>query len=117
MSFRLLLTLVGYSLGMAFGQILFKIAAQKIAILPKSSSLIHYVNIYLLSGMLLYVVLTALWVWILRSSPLSRVYPFVALAFIFTPLLAHFQFSEKLTAGYFFGLALIVAGIVVLARQ
>jgi drug/metabolite transporter (DMT)-like permease len=117
MNFRLLLTLIGYSFGMACGQILFKVAAQKIALLPRSSSLIHYINVYLLAGMLLYVALTILWVWILRSSPLSRVYPFVALAFIFTPLLAHFQFSEKLTSGYFFGLALIVAGIVVLARQ
>ena len=108
--------MVSYSLGMACGQVLFKLAARSSLQVEGSSGLLAYINIYLLLGMALYVGLSVLWVWILRSIPLSKAYPFVALAFVFTPLLARLIFDEKLSSGYFVGLGFVAVGIIVIAR-
>ena len=43
---------------------------------------------FFVAAMLLYAALTLLWVWILTFTPLSYAYPFAALAFGMTPLLA-----------------------------
>ena len=41
-------------------------------------------NGYFFVAVILYAALTVLWVWILSFTPLSRAYPFVALAFALT---------------------------------
>jgi len=117
MTLRFILILIVYSLGMACGQILFKLAAKSIQGGGLEPSILSYINVYLILGVGLYFGLTVLWVWLLRFVPLSEAYPFVALAFIFTPLLATFIFGEKLSLNYFGGLALIACGILVIARQ
>ena len=55
-------------------------------------------NGYFLGAVLLYAALTVLWVWILTFTPLSRAYPFVALAFALTPLLGALVFAEPISA-------------------
>jgi drug/metabolite transporter (DMT)-like permease len=117
MTLRFVLILIVYSIGMACGQILFKLAARSIQSGESQPSIYSYVNVYLILGLGLYFGLTVLWVWLLRFVPLSEAYPFVALAFIFTPLLATFIFNEKLSLSYFGGLTLIACGILVIARQ
>ncbi|QOL50926.1 EamA family transporter [Massilia litorea] len=116
MTNSLILTMIFYSLGMAGGQLLFKLAAMHLAQRTPASSVISYLNVYLVSGLFLYGLLTMLWVWILRSVPLSKAYPFVALSFVFTPMLSKFVLGEQLSPGYFAGLALIAAGVVVIVR-
>jgi drug/metabolite transporter (DMT)-like permease len=51
-------------------------------------------NLYLLSPLVLYGALSLFYVWILTFTPLSRAYPFVALAFALTPVLAAWLFGE-----------------------
>lgn len=62
-------------------------------------------------ALLLYGTATLLWVYLLRTVPLSKAYPFVALGFIAIPALAYFIFGEKLNISYMFGTGLIVFGI------
>jgi drug/metabolite transporter (DMT)-like permease len=52
-----------------------------------------------------------LWVWILSFTPLSRAYPFVALAFALTPLLAGSLFGETISLRLIIGLLLILGGL------
>ena len=52
-----------------------------------------------------------LWVWILSFTPLSRAYPFVALAFALTPLLAGLLFGETISLHLIIGLLLILGGL------
>ena len=88
--------LVAYAAGMAGGQMLFKAAALRY--LPdgtateRAFSLVF--NAYFLGAVALYVALTVLWVWLLTFIPLSRAYPFVALAFAITPLLGGHGFRR-----------------------
>jgi drug/metabolite transporter (DMT)-like permease len=109
--------LFAYAGGMAGGQLLFKAAALRYASeAPLGERLLSLVqNVYFLAAIVLYVALTVLWVWILTFTPLSRAYPFVALAFAMTPLLAGFAFGEAVTARLMIGIGFILGGLLLVA--
>jgi hypothetical protein len=56
-------------------------------------------NRYFFVALILYARLTVLWVWILSFTPLSRAYPFLALAFALKPALGCLVFAEPLRYG------------------
>jgi drug/metabolite transporter (DMT)-like permease len=118
MSDRLSLTQIAvlctYVAGMVGGQVLFKLAALRFA---GDASLAERVlallqNWVFLLAMVLYLVLAFAWVWILTFTPLSRAYPFVALAFAVTPVLASVLFAEPLTIRLAIGIAVILCGLI-----
>lgn len=102
--------LVLYAAGMAGGQILFKIAALRAtgapALIP---ALILNPPFWL--AIALYGGLTVLWVWLLTRIPLAYAYPFMMLAFVFTPVLSALLLGERLSWGYALGALLIVGGL------
>jgi drug/metabolite transporter (DMT)-like permease len=108
-----ILLLAGYAAGMAGGQILFKLASQRLT--PGGKLVDHLLelsgNAYFLAAVCLYGVLAIAWVWILSFTPLSRAYPFVALAFAITPLLGAWLFVEPITARLLIGIAVILVGL------
>jgi drug/metabolite transporter (DMT)-like permease len=109
--------LVLYALAMSLGQVLFKLAADH----AKSDSAGFFAGLlgswYFYVSVGLYALLTVVWIWLLTRLPLSRAYPFVVLAFVFTPVLAMLLFDERLGLRYFVSLALIVAGLALLASD
>src|SRR5690242_7347384 len=108
------LLLLLYAGGMAAGQLLFKSAALRYGAGAGEfgDRLIGlFQNAYFLAALLLYAALAIFWVWVLSFTSLSRAYPFVALAFAVTPLLAGFVFGEALSLRLFVGLALILCGL------
>jgi drug/metabolite transporter (DMT)-like permease len=110
--------LVAYALGMVGGQMLFKLAALQIpregAAFDRAFSLAR--NGYFLMALAAYFLLALLWVWILSFTPLSRSYPFAALAFVFTPLLGGLLFGEPLSARLLAGIVAIACGLLLVAR-
>lgn len=60
----------------------------------------------------LYAASTLLWVYVLRTLPLSRAYMVMALAFVLVPLASAFVFHERISANMIVGSLLVVAGIV-----
>ncbi len=105
--------LVGYAVAMAFGQILFKIAALRVgatgSLGERLTALAH--NGYFAVSVVLYAALTVVWVWILTFTPLSRAYVFVALSFIMTPFFAAAVFGEPISIRLVIGIGLIVGGL------
>lgn len=102
-------------LGLAIGQILFKVSA---AAATESGTFFSYkAATALLAAMCLYGVTSLAWVWVLQKIELGRVYPLMALAFILVPLGSHFVFGERFHIQYFVGMTFIVVGIVVVARS
>ncbi|QJP15001.1 hypothetical protein G3545_15900 [Starkeya sp. ORNL1] len=102
-----------YALGMAGGQMLFKLAALRTAGAGLAERLPQLLaNGFFLAALALYFALSVVWVWILGFTPLSRAYPFVALAFAITPLLGAFAFSEPLSARLVGGIAMILLGLI-----
>ena len=109
--------LAGYALAMAGGQLLFKLAAARFAGAGSFAERLLglFFNGYFLLAVTLYVALTVLWVWILSFTPLARAYPFVALAFVLTPVLAAVVFGEALAWRLAGGIALILGGLLLVA--
>lgn len=107
----------GYAVAMSAGQLLFKAAAQLGATGGSLTGQLVAIaaNGYFVTAVLLYVALTLLWVWLLTFTALSYAYPFAALAFGLTPLLAGAVFGDPVSLRLLFGCALIVAGVIVIA--
>lgn len=64
----------------------------------------------------LYGAATLLWIHVLRTADLGRVYPLMALSFVLVPLAGWHFFAERLTVQHAVGMALIVLGVVVIGR-
>lgn len=112
------LLLLTFTLALAVGQLLFKRvagglagasgaadAAWRIALTPS-----FYIALSLYAGS------TLLWIWILTRVPLSQAYPWTAAAIALVPLLAVLVFGEQVRPAYWLGIALIMAGIIVIQR-
>ena len=96
------------------GQVLFK----KAAISGEGDGLIGmFLNPWMFTALCLYGAATMLWVWILRTTPLSFAYPFVALGFIFVPAAASVFFAEELSWRYGLGCAMIIGGILTISTS
>ena len=105
--------LVAYAAGMAGGQLLFKAAALR---MPAEGTMVERLaalaqNGYFLAALALYLALSLLWVWLLRVTPLSRAYLFVALSFVLVPLAAAAAFEEPLSARFVLGAVLTICGL------
>lgn len=97
-------------LALAVGQILFKLAARGLA---GTEPLVQQilVNHYLWIALAVYGVATAFWIGLLREIPLHIAYPFVALAFLFVPVLGHWVLDEPLRWQSLVGALVIVVGV------
>ena len=92
---------------MSAGQLLFKMAANSYGTANVGTGerlLALFCNPYFLSALVLYTGLASF-------TPLSRAYPFVALAFALTPLLAGSLFGEAISLRLIIGLLLILGGL------
>ena len=97
-------------LALSVGQILFKLAARGLA---GTEPLIHQVlgNHYLWIALAVYGIATAFWIGLLRQIPLHIAYPFVALAFLFVPILGFWFLNEPLRWQSLLGALVIVVGV------
>lgn len=109
--------LVTYAAAMAGGQLLFKMAALQGAGAGRLGERMagFLLNRYFFIAIVVYATLTVLWVWILTFTPLSRAYPFVALAFALTPALGGLVFAEPMSFRLVIGIVLILCGLFIIA--
>jgi drug/metabolite transporter (DMT)-like permease len=113
---RQLLDLLSFPVTMAVGQILFKRAALQITPGTGGSWLLEVARLPTMwAAVALYAGATLLWVRILTSVPLSRAYPFAALAFVLVPAAGYLFFQEQITIRYAVGVTFIVIGVVIAA--
>jgi multidrug transporter EmrE-like cation transporter len=68
-------------------------------------------------GVLIYVVSTVIWLLVLARADLSYAYPFVSLGFVATALYGFCVLHEPIGAGRLGGIALIVCGVLLIARS
>jgi undecaprenyl phosphate-alpha-L-ara4N flippase subunit ArnE len=111
-----ILGLLTVALILGGGQMLFKMAAERLVIGqgPVAFAL-SFVTRLMLAALALYGVATVLWVYLLNGLPLSRAYPFIGLVFAFVPLLSWLVFRDALDIRYVLGLALMLAGLYLVA--
>jgi drug/metabolite transporter (DMT)-like permease len=101
----------------AVGQLMFKSAASQWKFDGLTwASVAGFLSPLMIAALALYAVATVLWVFVLRTVPLSAAYAVYALAFLVVPLLAHFVLDEPLSPNVLIGGVIIVAGILVAVR-
>jgi len=110
--------LLAYSVALAGGQVLFKLAALRFSPAARWSDnlLALALNPYLVLAIVLYALLSAVWVWVLTFVPLSTAYPFVALTFVLTVASGALLFGEAVTLRLVLGGLMIIAGLIVITR-
>lgn len=96
------------------GQILFKLVGQKLA--SGGAILSAPVLGTMAVAVVIYGAATLLWVYVLKTVPLTKAYPFMALSFVVVPALSVAMLSERVTPQYAIGSALIVAGVILAVR-
>ena len=107
--------LVTYAAGMAAGQSLFKAAALRLGDgHPLSTRALLLQDAPFIGAIVLYAALSVLWLWLLTFTPLSRAYPFAAVAFALTPVLGALVFAEPPPTRLLVGIAVIACGILCL---
>lgn len=105
--------LVTVALLLALGQILFK----KAALAGNAAGLVAVLlNPWTVAALVVYAAATALYLQVLRETPLSLAYPFIALGFVFVPVAAWSLLGEALHWRHLAGAGLIIAGIALAAR-
>jgi undecaprenyl phosphate-alpha-L-ara4N flippase subunit ArnE len=114
MSLRSFLLCALCVLMLAVGQLMFKSAATQWKFDGLTwASAAGFLSPLMTAALALYAVATVLWVFVLRTVPLSAAYAVYALAFLIVPLLAHFVLDEPLSPKVLVGGIIIVAGILV----
>jgi len=101
-------------LGLSMGQVAFKYAANSLN--QTQSIFAPKTLIILIIALLIYGITTIAWIIILRSVELGKIYPIMALAYIFVPLASLIFFKERFSINYYLGVILIMIGIVVTFR-
>lgn len=97
------------------GQVILRILAQEISTPVTIDTVLRIVfNPLLIAALAMYTTTMIMWLWILRQVPLRQAYPFVALTFVFVPLIEFAIWHQRPTLSHAFGTALIVAGLVII---
>ena len=96
-------------LGISSGQILFKLAAVRIDPQRLIGSALG--NLWLWIAFFVYGVATLVWVHVLRTAPLSRVYPLFALAFVIVPVFEALFIGVPVRRQAVLGGLFVVAGV------
>jgi drug/metabolite transporter (DMT)-like permease len=111
--FWLWILLIAFPVGVGAGQVMLKLAAQKLKLGLHPALLLDPL---LVGAVGLYGALGVVWIFILREIPLNTAYPFVALSFVVTPLLGWFILNDRPSGSYFLGIALICVGVAITQR-
>ncbi len=115
MTFNTVLVLTVVSV-LAIGQLLFKMVGLRISGGGFQDLLQDPVGAFMLGvALVLYAVATIAWIWVLRTTPLSSAYMFMAMGFVLVPIMSHYFLGEVLNARIILGSAMIIAGILVSA--
>lgn len=99
----------------AIGQLLFKLVGLRLQ--AGLSLLDAKVWTIAIMSMAIYGGATVLWIAILRTVPLVKAYPYMALSFVLVPLGSIFFYSEKVQWTYAFGATLIMLGVILTTVQ
>lgn len=96
---------------MSLGQFFWKLGLNK-----SSLNLSIVFNIHIWFGGVAYIGATLIWFWLLKQLPLSLLYPFTAVSFIFGYAFAVLKFNETIQVKDVLGLACIALGLFLIAK-
>ena len=111
---HILALLIATPLLIAVGQVMFKLTGAKLAAYPAPPVQSVLLSPLFIGSLTLYGGATLLWIYVLKTVPLSYAYSFMALTFVIVPVLAYLWLGEPLSAKYVVGMGLVIAGLLTL---
>lgn len=95
------------------GQVMFKVVSGKLGAPGLASLTKLFLDPMMILALTVYGIGTIVWIYLLRSVPLSIAYPFMGLPFCLVPILAGMILGEPLTIRTGMATAMIIAGLFV----
>ena len=105
--------LIATPIMIAAGQVMFKRTSERLLARTDAGFLSIAFDPVFIAALALYGTATLLWIYVLKTVPLSYAYSFMALTFVIVPLLSLVFLGESLSWRYAVGSALIIAGLIV----
>lgn len=106
------------ALSMATGQLMFKFGAVRWQGNSLSQWAISFLtNPILLGAVFLYAVTILIWIYVLKTLPLSIAYPLTALSYVLVPLLSMAFLHERISFSTVIGSGLIICGVAIMHLQ
>lgn len=96
------------AIAISIGNVLFKISADSWKV---TGGLLNFPTyIWLAASLIIYVAATITWIWLLQNTPLLKIYPFLALTFIFVPIFSFLLLGERISLLQLGGFVLLIFG-------
>lgn len=105
--------LIATPIMIAAGQVLFKKTSERLLARSDASFISIAFDPVFIAALALYGFATLLWIYVLKTAPLSYAYSFMALTFVIVPLLSLLFLGESLSWRYGAGSVLIIAGLMI----
>jgi uncharacterized membrane protein len=103
---------------LVFGQILWKIGSSKVYFGSNIKRIFEIlINPFIFTGCLFYFVATILWIKLLSTEELSKLYPLQSLCYVFGIILSFVFLKENLSFNKIIGSIFIVCGAIVIALK
>jgi undecaprenyl phosphate-alpha-L-ara4N flippase subunit ArnE len=96
------------SLSAAGGQVLLSKGA------TGRQGLLEFINVWVVSGLCLYFVGSAIWIYALSKGPLTTVYPYTALTFVLVCLSGAVFYGETVSLRAMAGIACVLLGLLLI---
>lgn len=74
-------------------------------------------NPLIMAGIVMYAIPAAIWIWLLRTMPLTVLQPALSLTYVLSALLAVFVLNEHVPLMRWVGIFVIIFGVVLVARN
>ncbi|WP_201864668.1 EamA family transporter [Microvirga soli] len=101
---------------LAAGQTLFRLGALKA---DRATDILGFIKLFtqpvIILALILYCGTTMLYVGVLQYVPVSKAYPYMALAFILVPIAAVLFLGETISLRYVIGVGLMIIGLLLTA--
>lgn len=103
----------------AVGGFFLKIGAVQIQYDESSLEIFRQVlfNLNIIIGVLMYFIPVLIWIFLLKKVELSFLQPLFSLVYVVTPILASLLLHENVTAARWFGIMVIIGGVIIVARN
>ena len=107
---------LSYVLLLVIGQTLWKIGAEKITFSGFKTVIQLIMSPWIVTGGVLYVVATFIWLYLLSKLPLSLLYPLQSIAYIFALFIGMLLFKEIIPPTRWLGVCVILLGVYLVAK-
>lgn len=74
-------------------------------------------NPLIMAGIVLYAIPAAIWIWLLRTMPLTVLQPALSLTYVLSALFAVFFLNEPVSLMRWLGIVVIIGGVVLVAHN